>query len=136
MHMELFMVCSKCKSNGIENSALGKVFYYCRTCRDEIRAEPVAIQPGTPVSTKTLVSNGIKWTFVPGASITGSNLPPPVTTTKKNFQIGDNVKVTAIGLLGVIKGPAGCPCCDFEVIFGGTVDSAAPYRTDELEYIT
>lgn len=30
------MICSKCNNQGVENHALGKPFWYCRTCKDEI----------------------------------------------------------------------------------------------------
>jgi hypothetical protein len=33
------MICTKCHSDGIENQALGKTFWYCRTCKDEILPE-------------------------------------------------------------------------------------------------
>lgn len=34
------MICSKCNTEGVLNTVLGKDFYYCRTCKDEIRLEP------------------------------------------------------------------------------------------------
>lgn len=33
------MICSKCKNVGILNTVLGKDFYYCRTCKEEILLE-------------------------------------------------------------------------------------------------
>jgi hypothetical protein len=33
------MICTKCNSKGVENQALGKTFYYCRSCKDEISLE-------------------------------------------------------------------------------------------------
>ena len=36
------MICSKCKNQGILNSAGGKEFYYCRTCKEEIGLEDAA----------------------------------------------------------------------------------------------
>lgn len=33
------MTCSKCKNSGIYNEILGKGFYYCRTCKEEIFLE-------------------------------------------------------------------------------------------------
>lgn len=30
------MNCTKCKTQGVENTVLGKTFFYCRTCKDEI----------------------------------------------------------------------------------------------------
>lgn len=35
------MVCSKCKNAGILNTVLGKNFYYCKTCKEEIFLEEV-----------------------------------------------------------------------------------------------
>jgi hypothetical protein len=35
------MICNQCKNEGVENQALGKTFYYCRTCKIEIFLEPV-----------------------------------------------------------------------------------------------
>lgn len=35
------MICSKCKSDGVKNQALGKDFYYCRTCKEEIEMEGI-----------------------------------------------------------------------------------------------
>lgn len=35
------MICPKCKSDGILNTILGKDFYYCRTCKEEILLEEV-----------------------------------------------------------------------------------------------
>jgi hypothetical protein len=34
------MICQKCNNVGILNSVLEKQFYYCRTCKDEIKLEP------------------------------------------------------------------------------------------------
>lgn len=33
------MTCSKCNTEGVLNTVLGKDFYYCRTCKDEIQLE-------------------------------------------------------------------------------------------------
>jgi hypothetical protein len=33
------MICRKCKNPGIRNEVLGKEFYYCRTCKEEITLE-------------------------------------------------------------------------------------------------
>lgn len=33
------MICSKCNTEGVLNTVLGKDFYYCRTCKDEIQLE-------------------------------------------------------------------------------------------------
>lgn len=30
------MICSKCNTEAIENQAGGKIFHYCRTCKDEV----------------------------------------------------------------------------------------------------
>ena len=30
------IICPKCRDNGVKNSAGGKEFYYCRTCKEEI----------------------------------------------------------------------------------------------------
>lgn len=35
------MVCGTCKDTGVKNTALGKEFYYCRTCKKEIELESV-----------------------------------------------------------------------------------------------
>lgn len=35
------MICPKCKNVGILNTVLGKDFYYCRTCKEEILLEEV-----------------------------------------------------------------------------------------------
>ena len=35
------MVCPKCKNVGILNTVLGKDFYYCKTCKEEILLEEV-----------------------------------------------------------------------------------------------
>ena len=35
------MVCPKCKNTGILNTVLGKDFYYCKTCKEEILLEEV-----------------------------------------------------------------------------------------------
>lgn len=39
------MVCNKCFNPGVKNEVLGKEFYYCRTCKDEIglTATPAAV---------------------------------------------------------------------------------------------
>lgn len=34
------MICSKCNNAGVKNTVLGKEFYYCRTCKDEIGLAP------------------------------------------------------------------------------------------------
>ena len=34
------MVCSKCKNDGVLKTVLGKDFFYCRTCKDEILESP------------------------------------------------------------------------------------------------
>lgn len=33
------MVCKKCQNSGVYNEILGKGFYYCRTCKEEITLE-------------------------------------------------------------------------------------------------
>lgn len=33
------MVCKKCNNDGVYNEILGKGFYYCRTCKEEIGLE-------------------------------------------------------------------------------------------------
>ncbi len=33
------MICGTCSTEGVENQVLGKVFYYCRTCKEEIALE-------------------------------------------------------------------------------------------------
>lgn len=33
------MICTKCNNDGVESQALGKTFYYCRTCKEEIQLE-------------------------------------------------------------------------------------------------
>lgn len=42
------MICHKCNNQGVENEALGKKFWYCRTCKDEITAAPPQPEPNTP----------------------------------------------------------------------------------------
>lgn len=38
------MICTKCNEEGIHNTANGKEFFYCRTCKEEIGLEsPVTI---------------------------------------------------------------------------------------------
>jgi ribosomal protein L37AE/L43A len=39
------MICPKCGDKGVENSALGKKFWYCRTCKDEIGLTPKPKDP-------------------------------------------------------------------------------------------
>lgn len=41
------MICSKCDNLGVQNTVLGKSFYYCRTCKDEITATKVKIITST-----------------------------------------------------------------------------------------
>ena len=38
------MVCKQCGSDAIKNTALGKSFYYCRTCKIEIDPEMLVIK--------------------------------------------------------------------------------------------
>lgn len=33
------MICTKCNTDAVQNTVLGKVFYYCRTCKDEVIPE-------------------------------------------------------------------------------------------------
>jgi len=35
------VICEKCKDTGVLNTAGGKDFWYCRTCKDEIGLTPV-----------------------------------------------------------------------------------------------
>jgi DNA replicative helicase MCM subunit Mcm2 (Cdc46/Mcm family) len=41
------MVCTKCKSDAILNTVLNKEFWYCRTCKDEVKPEepPTIMDP-------------------------------------------------------------------------------------------
>ncbi len=39
------MICGKCRQPGVENQAMGKTFWYCRTCKVEILLEPYKHQP-------------------------------------------------------------------------------------------
>ena len=39
------MICTKCGTLGVENQANGNTFYFCRTCRDEIRPEEKPAAP-------------------------------------------------------------------------------------------
>jgi len=50
------VICEKCKNAGVLNTAGGKDFWYCRTCKDEIGLTPV------PKAVKELESNGNKKT--------------------------------------------------------------------------
>lgn len=36
------MICTRCNSDGVLVTILGKDSYYCRTCRDDILPQPVA----------------------------------------------------------------------------------------------
>ena len=37
------MICTKCSNEGILNTANGKEFYYCRSCKEEITLQPPPI---------------------------------------------------------------------------------------------
>ena len=38
-----FMVCEKCKNEGVFNTVAGQDFYYCRTCKEEIVLKEVEV---------------------------------------------------------------------------------------------
>jgi hypothetical protein len=42
------VICQKCGNKGVLSSALGKDFWYCRTCKDEIRLDVVSPAPSGP----------------------------------------------------------------------------------------
>lgn len=50
------MICPKCKNKGVLNTALGKEFYYCRTCKNEITAE-------APKPPEKPSRDGMDWLF-------------------------------------------------------------------------
>lgn len=39
------MICNRCNQEGVRNQVLGKEFYYCRTCKDEIYLQPKQSHP-------------------------------------------------------------------------------------------
>lgn len=39
------MICQTCSNPGVLNTVAGKDFYYCRTCKDEIKLEFVLMKP-------------------------------------------------------------------------------------------
>lgn len=39
------MICQTCSNPGVLNTVAGKDFYYCRTCKDEIKLELVLMKP-------------------------------------------------------------------------------------------
>ncbi len=43
------MVCDKCGTKGILNTVLGKDFYYCRGCKDEISLKPQGLTSGEAI---------------------------------------------------------------------------------------
>lgn len=60
------MICQKCKNEGVRNSVLGKEFYYCRTCTDEIRLEePPADKPAYYDTAVTITSDKLNpgWVY-------------------------------------------------------------------------
>jgi hypothetical protein len=46
------MICSKCKNDGVLVELMSVKYYYCRTCKDEIKLEAVE----TPVGNEDLVA--------------------------------------------------------------------------------
>lgn len=52
------MICPKCKNEGILNSANFQEFYYCRTCKDEIKLDEV-IKVDFSTSSKPLTQDEI-----------------------------------------------------------------------------
>lgn len=37
----MFVICNKCKTDAVINTAAGKQFWYCRTCKDEVIPEGI-----------------------------------------------------------------------------------------------
>lgn len=42
------MICQKCQNTGFYNEVMGKGYYYCRTCKDEIQLEATEEESSKP----------------------------------------------------------------------------------------
>lgn len=94
------MICPKCSNAGVENQALGKTFYYCRTCKDEIGLEAVPSEPA------------LEGLFLPPGCIVWNSTP--VVTPRKGYTVvrpiedalpGDRVTALATSQCGgFVKG--------------------------------
>lgn len=49
------MICKKCNTEGVKNQAMGKEFYYCRNCKEEIMLEEVIPYDFTAVDNPNFV---------------------------------------------------------------------------------
>lgn len=81
------MKCNKCNNEGVRNEVLGKEFYYCRTCKVEIREFNLPDAKHQNLYSVT--------SLLPSYQGYGNSIPnviyahPPVTS----FKVGDKVTV-------------------------------------------
>lgn len=68
------MICPKCQDKGHYNEVMGKGYYYCRTCKDEISLE----EPKATATEVLSVGTGF-W----GSGLTNALLPPIATKPHK-----------------------------------------------------
>lgn len=84
------MNCHKCKTPGVKNQVLGKEFYYCRTCKDEIKEHAMTYEEALG-----FVNNNSTPSIAPLSSWL-----PKINTDLAGIKVGD-------WLVALIDGPLG-----------------------------